>query len=417
MGLDYSTPVVVMPCGMGHNSTCIVRSLGRLGVPAYTVESVSGAFASASRYCAGKFRWNHKLPDAQSVEFLLSVGQKIGRRSILIATGDASVIFVAENADALKEWFIFPDVRSKLIRSLCSKKEMYELVVGLGIATPKAVFPKSRQDVLNFLGTAVFPIMLKGIDGNQLGERTGKRMFLAHSGPELLETYDAIEDPDDPNLMLQEYIPGPDEAVCGVEAYFNESSNCAFAVTGKKLRQWPAYQGVTTLGICVKNQVIEEITNRFMKAVGYRGILDIGYRYDSRDGLYKVLDVNPRIGCTFRLFAAENGMDVARALYLDLTGQPITVGPVSEGRKWLVEDLDVLSSIRYLLDRKLTLREWIKSFHGIQESAFFALDDPVPFLAMFLQRCKRLMTRMYLKLTGRDAWKVRRAGYSPYMWG
>src|SRR5262249_48159645 len=153
-------------------------------------------------------------------------------------------------------------------------------------------------------------------------------------------------------------------------------------VTGKKLRQWPAYQGVTTLGVCLKNETIGNITREFAKRVGYKGILDIGYRYDARDGLYKLLDVNPRIGCTFRLFVAENGMDVARALYLDLTGQPIAAAEACEGRKWVVEDLDVLSSLRYLRDRKLTFKQWIGSFRGIAETAFFSLDDPLPFVAM-----------------------------------
>ena len=72
-----------------------------------------------------------------------------------------------------------------------------------------------------------------------------------------------------------------------------------------------------------------------MKAIGYQGILDIGYRYDRRDGQYKVLDVNPRIGCTFRLFAATNGMDVARALYLDMTGQ---TGASRPGCRWTQMD-------------------------------------------------------------------------------
>ena len=40
--------------------------------------------------------------------------------------------------------------------------------------------------------------------------------------------------------------------------------------------------------------------------------------------------MNPRIGCTFRLFAATNGMDVARALYLDLTGQPVPAAQAAE---------------------------------------------------------------------------------------
>ena len=119
-----------------------------------------------------------------------------------------------------------------------------------------------------------------------------------------------------------------------------------------------------------------------MKAVGYRGILDIGYRFDVRDGLYKVLDVNPRIGATFRLFVGDNGMDVARALYLDLTGQAVPPSRPRIGRKWVVEDLDLASSLRYRLEGKLGLWEWLRSFRGLEEGAWFAWDDPVPFLLM-----------------------------------
>ena len=401
MRIDHCTPVVLLPGGQGHGATCIARSLGRLGVPVYSVEGARGGLASFSCYCKRQFVWNDKLLAAQRVQFLQQASQQISQPSILLATTDDTAAFVAENADALQEWFIFPKVNPYLVHSLCDKKEMYHLANKLGIATPKATFPTSRWDVLEFLETAAFPIMLKGIDGNRLAERSGHRMYIVGSKSELLKRYDSVEDPEHPNLMLQEYIPGNDDAVCGLEGYFNEFSDCAFAVTGRKLRQWPAYQGVTTLGICLKNEVIEKITNGFMKAIGYRGILDIGYRYDVRDGLYKVLDVNPRIGCTFRLFAAENGMDVARALYLDLTGQPVVMGAVREGRKWVVEDLDMLSSLRYMLDRKLTLIEWLRSFRGVQESAYFAADDPLPFVAMCLKRGKDLLWRICLKLTRR----------------
>ena len=102
------------------------------------------------------------------------------------------------------------------------------------------------------------------------------------------------------------------------------NSQCLSGVTGKKIRRFPVNTGVTSLGVCLHNEtVLQDDRTRFMQAIGYHGILDIGYRYDRRDGQYKVLDVNPRIGCTFRLFAATDGMDVARALYLDMTGQPV----------------------------------------------------------------------------------------------
>jgi D-aspartate ligase len=398
--MDSSTPAVVLG-EAGHNSMCVVRSLGRLGIPVYSVEHTSDAFAFLSRYCRGAFLWNENVPTEKTVQFLLNLGRRIGKDSILIATSDTTATFVADNAEALKQWFIFPDVSAQLVHSLCSKKDMYHLAKELRIATPEAVFPSSREDVLNFLQTAALPIMLKGIDGTRLSKRCGANIFLAQTKSEVLEKYDLIEDPENPNLMLQEYIPGGDETVCGLEGYFNKDSECIFAITGKKLRQWPAYQGVTTLGICLKNETIEKITREFMKVIHYKGILDIGYRYDSRDRLFKVLDVNPRIGCTFRLFVAENGTDVARALYLDLTGQTVAPGPAREGRKWIVEDLDALSSLRYLLDRKLTLKQWIRSFVGIREAAFFAIDDPRPFIAMCLYRCERLLKRIARQLTQR----------------
>ncbi len=145
----------------------------------------------------------------------------------------------------------------------------------------------------------------------------------------------------------------------------------------KKIRQYPPSQGSTSLGrfACKKHETVRQTTIDFMKHIGYQGILDIGYRYDARDGLYKVLDINPRIGSTFRLFVSEDGMDVARALYLDMTGQPVVCGTPREGRKWVVEDQDIVSCLRYHRDGNLTFKQWIDSFHGVEEGGFYASDD------------------------------------------
>jgi D-aspartate ligase len=169
--------------------------------------------------------------------------------------------------------------------------------------------------------------------------------------------------------------------------YFDAQGACLFGMTGKKIRQYPAYTGLTSLGMCVRNDVVDRQTRAFMKAIGYRGI------YDSCDGQYKVLDVNPRIGATFRLFAADNGMDVIRALYLDLTGQPVEPGATPAGRKWLVGDCDLVSSIRYLRDGKLTLKEWFLSHRGVRETGLFAIDDPLPALWMGIRDLTEALSR------------------------
>jgi predicted ATP-grasp superfamily ATP-dependent carboligase len=126
-----------------------------------------------------------------------------------------------------------------------------------------------------------------------------------------------------------------------------------------------------------------------MKAIRYHGILDIGYRLDPRDGQYKVLDINPRIGQAFRLFVADNDHDVARALYLDLTGQPQPPVVRREGRRWLIEDFDLISSYHYYREGLLEPASWIRSFRGVEETAWFSWRDPFPMSAMVSGLVKR----------------------------
>ena len=107
--------------------------------------------------------------------------------------------------------------------------------------------------------------------------------------------------------MIQEYILGGPEMVWMSNGYFDGSSSCLFGMTGKKLRQYPAFTGATSLGICVHNEMVAWQTRRLMSAIGYRGFLDIGYKFDARTGEHKHLDANPRIGATFRLFVDSEG--------------------------------------------------------------------------------------------------------------
>lgn len=311
---------------------------------------------------------------------LLKIGRKIGRRSILIPTTDRDAIFVAEHADSLEEWFMFPNQSAELVDSLCSKKGVYYLARKFNVPTPEAAFPQCKEDVLSFVKTASFPVVLKAIYGWRVERGTSNA--IVHTASELIHKFDAMENQAEPNLMLQEYIPGGDNTQWMFNAYFDERSDCRFGITGRKIRQWPLHAGVASLGICLRNETVKKTTEDFMKAVGYRGIVNIGYRYDARDGQYKVLDVNPRIGATFRLFVDDNGNDVVRALYFDMAGQPMTSGLVREGRKWLVEDLDLGASFLHHLEGNLGFKQWMNSYRGVCEAAYFAADDPLPFLEM-----------------------------------
>lgn len=375
---DTSVPVVVLG---SHIFSClgIARSLGRLGVPVYCIDPNPWLPALHSRYILGKFIWDlDKAAPETTVRYLLAVAKKIGNRPILIPTYDEGSALVSDYAEVLGESYVFHHVPSQLVHALTSKKEMFFLAKKHNIPTAETLFPQSRDDLDTYLEHVMFPIMLKGIHGNALKLRSGKKNFIIRTKKELLDLYDRYEDHAHPNLMLQEYIPGGDDSVWMFEGYFNERSECLFAITGKKIRQTPPHTGMTSLGVCLKNDTIVDMTKRFMKSIGYKGILDIGYRFDFRDGMYKVLDINPRIGCSSRLFVGDNGLDVARAEYMELTGQHVPSSKIIEGRKWLLEDRDLQSSLQYFREKNLTFAQWTKSLRGVQETCYFASDDLLP---------------------------------------
>jgi predicted ATP-grasp superfamily ATP-dependent carboligase len=209
---------------------------------------------------------------------------------------------------------------------------------------------------------------------------------LVVNGPsELRDAYDRmrIQAPEHvPNVLAQEYIPGDSESVWMFNGYFDRESRPLATFTGRKLRQCAKGTGQTALGVCADNQAVTDLAVRLMEGVHYHGIVDMGFRFDARDGLYKLLDVNPRVGSTFRLFAAPDGADVVRAMYLDLTGRSVPPAAAVPGRSWVDEPHDVAASLRLVRARKLSLRAWARSLSGVSESAWWAKDDPVPFFAM-----------------------------------
>jgi D-aspartate ligase len=384
--MNEPAPVAILRSGH-HGGLAITRSLGRMGIPVYSVDGARWEPAVSSRYCRGRSRLDiERDPADKSVPRLLEIGKQLGQ-PILIPATDVGAIWVAEHAAVLQESFRFPMPGATLVRQLCDKGRMQDLARQCGVSTAQSVIPYSKQDIERFLESAVFPMMVKATDAVRFRKRTGGTKFIVQTRSELFQLYSRAEDLEGPSFLLQEFIPGEDWMFDG---YFDKNSRCLFGVTGKKIRRFPANTGVTSLGICLRNDTVQKTTVDFMQAIGYQGILDIGYRRDSRNGQYKVLDVNPRIGCTFRLFAAANGMDVARALYLDMTGQPVPPSRAVEGRKWLVEDFDLFSALKAWREGSLGLKDWVRSLRGVQELACFSLDDPLPSLLMGLADCSEL---------------------------
>jgi predicted ATP-grasp superfamily ATP-dependent carboligase len=191
-------------------------------------------------------------------------------------------------------------------------------------------------------------------------------------------------------LMLQEYIPGDAESVRMFNGYVGRNGHLLAGFTGRKVRQYPSRTGMTCLGVCQREPAVELITERFLGQLGYRGVVDMGYRFDERDNQFKLLDVNPRVGATFRLFVDTQGLDVLRALYLDLTGQTVPASEgAKDGRRWVVEHHDLFTAVSLMRDGSLRPRDWVRSVRDVRELAWCALDDPRPVLSLVWHSLRR----------------------------
>ncbi len=379
---DVHTPVVLLHCGLG--ALAIMRTLGYLGVKVVGVDNTPDAPALRSRYCHGSHIFPYdREPSAKFADFLLSLRDEFSTQPILIATSDETAIAVAQQHDVLAQAYKIAQNPGDIVPTLADKMSMFSLAEEHNVPAPKTELLASWRDAERCAKGVNYPVMLKGVMGNRLYERTGKKMVVVHNSAEFLEQFRELHDPDMPNLMAQELIPGDDDQVYIFNGYFDAQSNCLAAFTGRKIRQFPIHVGCASLGECCWVEEVAQLTIEFMQKIGYHGILDIGYKKDPRDQKYKVLDINPRVGQAFRIFVSKNNLDVVRALYLDLTRQEFpAASPPREGRRWMIEDWDLTSTLHYFQEHSLSFSEWLWSFRRLEEGAWFALRDPVPFLLM-----------------------------------
>jgi D-aspartate ligase len=183
------------------------------------------------------------------------------------------------------------------------------------------------------------------------------------------------------SLLLQEYIPPADAEDWIVHLYSGPDHGCLVVFTGLKIRSWPPDAGQTACAYSVRNPALAQIATRFCDRIGFCGIADLDWRLDRRDGRYKLVDFNPRVGNQFRLFETDTGVDVVRALHLDLTGRSVPTGEQVYGRRFVLEHADPLAR---LADRRSTRsRHLPRPQPGATELAWAARDDPLPFAAMW----------------------------------
>ncbi len=379
-----------------------VRTLGRLGVPVYATTEDPFTPAAVSRYCAGHFKWRatgHEDP-ATLIGGLTAIGRQIGQPSVIVPVDDEAAVLIAEHADDLSGHFLFPRIQPELCRQLASKHHLSGLCGQHGMPTPASVFVSSAEEIAAFAATAAFPVVAKN------AEPWVRRRAPAVAGTTVLSsaaelTALATASAGSPTLILQEYIPHDRAEDWIVHMYCDVGSNCLVLFTGVKLRSWPPNTGATACAIAVPNPLLADLVQGFCKAVGFRGVADLDVRYDRRDGQYKLVDFNPRMGNQFRLFQTPAGIDVLRALYLDMTGQSVPPGEQVNGRRIVLEHIDFFSRIGQRGSGYTTPSAPTRA--TATELAWLAPDDLLPAAAMLPRFAKLALSDVTRRQ--REAWR------------
>ncbi|MGK3942378.1 ATP-grasp domain-containing protein [Streptomyces caeruleatus] len=381
---DREVPALIVKFGdypLHHGGVGAIRSLGRLGVPMYAITEDRCTPAAASRYLTRAFVWPTTGTEdpGRLVEGLVRIGRRIGRPAVLVPTDEEAAVLIAEHQSDLLGRFLFPRVEPGLTRRLASKQGLHELCAEHGIASPQAAFPRSYDDIVAFAEKARFPVVAKN------REAFVRRRRPAVGGTTRIATREGLlalarDWGERPGVILQEYLPREEAEDWIVHAYFDGNSAPLALFTGVKVRSWPPHAGMTANAYVVDNPELADLAARFVKQIGFTGIIDLDLRFDRRDGQYKLLDFNPRMGAQFRLFESGSGVDVVRAMHLDLTGRAVPEGEQRAGHRYVVENIDLPALLAYRRSGYTTPHAPARP--SGTELAWFAGDDPLPFLTM-----------------------------------
>jgi D-aspartate ligase len=384
---NTSAPAVVLklaPNVTHHGQLGVIRSLGRVGVPVYGVHERFYAPAAMSRYLAGRITWGPDASDTDQVTSGLKlIAERIGRPAVLFPTDDIGAIYVAENASELRDYFLFAQPPADLPRRLADKLTLYQMCRELGVPCPRACVPGSLAEARGFANSAGYPLIAK-ITTPWKASGVLPSTSIMHGHDNLVDMFNSC-DKLDVGLMLQEYIPGGAGHDWFFHGYCDASSACRLAFTGIKVRSLPLGAGGTTFGKSAANEELRDQFTGLFARLNYHGIMDLDIRLDARDGQYHLLDFNPRLGAQFRIFRDTAGIDVAIAAYLDLTGQAIPSGEQLNERTFMAESYDPLSMLAHWRHGELTPAEWLSQVRDVDEAAWFARDDLLPFGLMCLR--------------------------------
>jgi len=387
-------------CAESYNALAVIRALGRNGVPVMAIGTDEDSISFRSRYATECLRHPNPTDEDAFVAFAIELSRRLaveGRRAVAFPSSDRVIRLLSLHRDEIEGGLELYLPSRETVTDCLDKLAQYRLCEQIGVPFPRTYTNGSEAALLTDLadGRLLLPVIFKARTplASEALNRQFRRVLL--SDRDQVEAQIKAAREHDVQYVVQEFLPGGDDQLYTLGATMDRSGAMLAHFTGRKLRQMPPRFGICRVGETVSAPKIVEHGEKLLRALGFCGIAQVEFKFDARDGQYKLMEVNPRSWSWIGLPMAL-GCDLAGAMFAAATGQKPPPGPAElEWGLWI--------SLTHDFDFSIGYRDglpWTNLFQGHTRvvEAFMATDDPMPGLAHFARFGRELLGRVFHRL-------------------
>jgi D-aspartate ligase len=394
------SPAIIV--GGDHGCLSIARSLGAAGIPVYAINHPQSE-VKYSRFC----RWID-LPDNSAIgteawaAYLLGPESDPLRGAVLLAASDEAIELIMEYRQSLSEKFSLDLSNPTAQRCMLDKLCTYRAAQAAGVPTPKFWVADTREQIVKLQQELVFPLVLKPILGHRFSRKFTGAYAVANNLDELLYAFDKVCCANIQTFLV-EMIPGPDDQLCSYYTYLDEGGNHLINFTKRVIRRFPMNMGGSTYHITDYVPHIQELALALFRQVGLRGVANVEFKMDERDGKLKLIECNARFTAADCLLVAS-GLNLPLFVYDRLTGRAPTAPSSYRMGMRLWKPVGDFAAYRQLNKMGLlTFRAWIRSIMHPQIFPLFRWNDPLPAVLGNARLIRYAWSRLrFSKRSGKD---------------
>lgn len=371
-----ATPAAILMGGAMGNALSVARSLGRSGV---TVHVLPDAPSDHSRYAHTIALPPAGTPQEAWARFLLGSASEALRGAVLLSCSDAGLELLIEHREELAGKFVLDISDAQAQRSLLSKLSTYEQARAAGVPTPLFWKAASAEEVRAHEREYVYPLIVKPLYSHRFQAVFHDKFFRVTSFEQLLEVYARVREHDLEVILLEE-IPGPDDLLCSYYTYVDAEGVPLCDFTKRIIRRYPKNRGLACYHVTDWNPEARDLGLRLFRHVGLRGVGNVEFKRDVRDGALKVIECNARFTAGNALLVAS-GYDLALFVYNRLAGVPqaqLKGRRYTEGLHYWFPGQDLRAFLDLHEEGRLSPAGWLASLAHRQVLPYWRWDDPAP---------------------------------------